>query len=58
MRPHNDRWEKLEQDFDRDFERIRKLNLIVFAVSAILGLGLIGFFVWVVVKLLRFVGAV
>lgn len=45
------------RDFD-DFERVQKFFRVVFVLAVILGVALLCFVIWVVVILLRFVGAV
>jgi hypothetical protein len=49
---------KRKENFDRDFARMRKWGVIGSIFIIVIGLGGMGFFVWVVVMLLRFWGVV
>lgn len=45
-------------NFDRDFDRMQKGFFVIWAFAVTIGLGLLGFFVWVVFRLLQFFGVV
>lgn len=47
----------LNNKFDRDFERIWKFNLAIFIIGGVIGLGMLGFGVWVILLLLKYFGA-
>jgi len=51
-------FDKRFADFDRDFSRTKKWILIVNIIIASIGLGLVGFGVWVIVMLLYFFGVI
>jgi len=45
-------------NFDKDFNRMRIAIFIVWIISMVVGLSLFGFLVWVVIMLLRFFGVI
>lgn len=46
------------EDFGQDFARMRKWGVVGSIFTIVIGLGAMGFFIWVVVMLLRFWGVV
>jgi len=44
--------------FEEDFERTKRAMKVDAIVNSVFGLGLLGFGIWVVVKLLQFFGVV
>lgn len=58
MRDFDKRFQKMSDDFDRDFKWIKISQIVGGAISLIIGLGLMAFLVWVVIVLLRYIGAI
>lgn len=58
MNDFDKRFKKMSDDFDRDFNRTRKLAIVAFIINAVIALALIGFAIWVVVRLLQHFGVV
>lgn len=54
----NREFDKIDKQFDRDFAKAKKWGQVSFIVSSGLSLGLIGFGVWVVVKILQHFGVI
>lgn len=54
----NKRFEKRFEDFDQNFARMRRWGVVGAIFTIVIGLGAMGFFIWVVVMLLRFWGVV
>lgn len=52
------RFDEHLEDFDRKFERAQKWGIVGVVFSITLALGITGFFLWVIVMLLRFFGVV
>jgi hypothetical protein len=57
MSDFDKRFQKMSDDFDRDFRRIKIASIVGGVISLIIGLGLTAFFIWVVIVLLRYIGA-
>ena len=51
-------FEARRKKFDEDFERTKRNMKIAAIVNSVFGLGLVGFGIWVVVKILQFFGVV
>lgn len=49
---------KQNDDFDKEFERTRKMMWVFFVVNLLIGLGVLGFIGWVVFMLMRYFGVV
>jgi len=52
------RFQKASDDFDRDFKWIKISSIVGGAISLIIGLWLMAFLVWVVIVILRYIGAI
>lgn len=46
------------KDFDKRFEQTRKAAIWVSIISAAFGLGLVGFVIWVIIKLMAHFGVI
>jgi len=51
-------FEARRKKFDEDFERTKRNMKIAAIVNSVFGLGLVGFGIWVVVRILQFFGVV
>lgn len=49
---------KFSKEIDRDITRVKKWGIIWGIFSLILGLGLIGFIIWVIVMFMQFFGVI
>ena len=58
MNDFDKRFKKMNDDFDRDFDRTKKLAIVAFVFNLVIVLGLISFGIWVVVQLLQHFGVV
>lgn len=58
MNNFDKRFQKMSDDFDRDFRRVKIASIVGGVISLVIGLGLAVFFVWVVIVLLRYFGAI
>jgi len=58
MNDFDKRFKKQSKEFDRDFARTKRtISALIFG-SLVIGLGLVGFVIWIVIMLLRFFGVV
>lgn len=58
MEDFDKRFRKRQAEFDRDWERARKYAWVGAVVTGIIGLSLTGFFVWIIVMLMRYLGVI
>jgi hypothetical protein len=58
MNDFDKRFKKRSDEFDRHLNRIRILSTIGAIFSTLLTLGIIGFVAWVIITIMRFIGAV
>lgn len=54
MEDFDKNFKKHSRDFDRNFDRMRRLSLISGIVASVLVLGIIGFAIWVIITLMQF----
>lgn len=58
MNDFNKRFEQRQREFDCDWQRARKWYWVGSVTMAILGMALTGFFIWVIVMLMRYFGVI
>lgn len=58
MNDFETRFTKRQKNFDRDFSRMKKWGIATSIVSLVVGLGLIGFVIWIVIMVMRFFGVI
>lgn len=58
MRDFDRRFKERQDEFDRDFDRMKGFGVAAFVVNVVIGLGLLGFGVWVVIVLLQYFGVI
>ena len=47
-----------KDDFDKDFKKTERMIYVGWAVSALIGLGTLGFIIWAIIKLMQFFGVI
>lgn len=52
------RFDRKVDDFDRDFDRMKKVGIAFSVISTLIFIGLAGFVIWVIVMLMRFYGVI
>lgn len=58
MNDFDKRFKKRQDEFDRDFDRSKKLIIFVFILNVLIILTVASFVVWVIIKLLQFFGVI
>jgi hypothetical protein len=58
MKDFQKQFKEREDEFDRDFERAKRWGLVMGIFSLIMSLVGIGFFVWVVLMVMRWLGII
>jgi len=58
MNDFDKRFKKRSDEFDRHFNRIKILSTIGAIFYLLLTLGIIGFVAWIIITMMRFIGAV
>lgn len=58
MKDFDKRFKRKQEQFDRDFNRLRVWSTIRFVIVLVAGLSIGIFVVWVIVTLLQFIGAI
>ncbi len=51
-------FKKRSDEFDRDSKRIQKWGFIASIFGAVISLGLLGFFIWVILQVMQYIGII
>ena len=52
------RFDRKVDDFDREFDRMKKVGIAFSVISVFASISLAGFVIWVIVMLMRFYGVI